>query len=144
MVLGENLGCAPLPAITIAGEEKPMRVFADAQCIGVNPYTDHPKAAMELAAFLASAESQMLRYEIHGAVPALPELCEEAEIQNSPLTVAMMRTIEQSASFWPNIEGMRAYYNGMDALRSGLLDGSIHEGNYKERLSELFTFKLKK
>ena len=142
--LGDNFGVAPLPSINIAGEEKPMRVFTDTQCIGVNAKTKHPKAAMELAAYLASYESQLLRFELHDTVPALRALHEDAAVQKSPLTVAMMESMEQSAAYWPDLEDMREYWQSMKVLCGGVVDGSIREDQAEATLDQLFTFKLKK
>jgi arabinogalactan oligomer/maltooligosaccharide transport system substrate-binding protein len=71
--LGDDLGIAMLPKFTIDGEEYQMTAMSGTKCVGVNDYVDNSDGkkdlCMEFAAFLASEEGQLLRYEMRGVTP---------------------------------------------------------------------------
>ena len=56
-VLGDNLGIAALPTITINGEDKQMMSFAGSKALGVNPNTEYPQISVALAKYLAANSS---------------------------------------------------------------------------------------
>ena len=92
--LGEDLGAAACPTVMIGGEAKQMLPYAGSKVVGVNPHASNMKAAMEFAAYLASVESQKLRFELRGIVPAATELQSMEALQNSICAQAIMDTMK--------------------------------------------------
>ena len=72
--MGDKLGAVQLPMVEIGGEQKQMKAFLGSKAVGVNPYSCYPAVSCEFAAFLASVESQKLRYEMRGVIPFGPFL----------------------------------------------------------------------
>ena len=94
--LGDKLGVAPLPTATIAGQQVQLRARIDPNLVGVNHYTQSPKLSAELAIFLASEESQLLRYRMQGVTPTIQSLASHPEIKADMVASAEMTVINNS------------------------------------------------
>ncbi len=129
--LGDNLGVAQLPTITIDGETKQLRAFAGCKAIGVNLYADNLIASYLLAAYLGSPEGQMLRYELSGVIPCDPSLADR--IANDPVALAQLNSLNQSATVQPTIPEMGIWWDTAANLANEILAGSVTHQNAEER-----------
>ena len=132
--LGDKLGCAVLPKFTMNGTDYQMKSFAGSKAIGVNPNAANPKAAMQLAAFLASADGQLARYELSAITPAATA-CAEAEAVKSNFVVATESAEMATATIaQPTIAAMNAYWDPVKNFGLNILNGSITYDNVEEML----------
>ena len=132
--LGDKLGCAVLPTFTMNGTDYQMKSFAGSKAIGVNPNASNPKAAMQLAAFLASADGQLARYELSAITPAATA-CAEAEAVKSNFVVATESAEMATATIaQPTIAAMNAYWDPVKNFGLNILNGSITYENVEEML----------
>ena len=129
--LGDNLGCAVLPTFTLDdGNTYQMKSFASNKAIGVNPNAKFPKAAMQLAQFLASVESLTLRYELSGVNPAI----NGAEVESGTAAVvgAQMASAAIAQSVLPE---MANYWDPVKNFGLNILNGSITRDNAAESVA---------
>ena len=135
--LGEDLGAAAAPTVMIGGEAKQLLPYAGSKVVGVNPHAKNMKAAMEFAAYMASVESQKLRFELRGIVPAATELQSLEGLQNSICAQAIMDTMNGKSAFQPKIPEMDAVWGPVGTFGSNIKDGMITMDNYKEAVDDL-------
>lgn len=133
--LGDNLGAAQPPMVTINGEQKQMKAFAGAKAVAVNPNSSNQKAAMEFAAFMASTEGQLLRYQIRSAIPVAASLASDPAIANDVVAVAILNTIANASVLQP-VSGMDQWWGNMDTLGSNILNGSVTAENAADSLTK--------
>ena len=136
--MGDKLGCAPLPTITIDGQQKQLKAFAGSKAIGVNPHCDNQKAAMQLAAFLACEESQLLRFQMRGVTPAHKELANHPSIMASEVAVAEMAVMEYCSVVQPHISEMSSFWSPMGTFGGAVVNGDITLDNYKDQVDLLY------
>ena len=135
--LGENMGVAQLPTITINGEAKSLKSFAGSKALGVNKQSKHPKAAMQLAAFLSSAEAQLAHYELRGIIPAASELAANATISADAVAVGQANTMINTAIGQPTIPEMNNYWGAADTMGAAIVNGEVTADNAAEQ-TQLF------
>lgn len=140
--IGDNIGFAALPTVTIAGKQVQLKYPVNSKAIGVNPRGEHTEVALELAAFLSSAESQLLRYELRGVIPAHKELVDHPSITESPDTAAKMAFLNNCAVALPwgatTPWGATNFWSPMGDFTNALEDGEITLDNYKEKVDQLY------
>ena len=128
--LGEDLGCAVLPTFTLAnGETYQMKSFASNKAVGVNPNAKSPKAAMQLAQFLTTAEALQLRYELSGYIPAAADAKVESATANVVSAQMASATIAQ-----PVLAEMANFWDPVKNFGLNILNGSITPDNAREML----------
>ena len=137
--LGDDLGAAACPTVMIGGEAKQMLPYCGSKVVGVNPHAKNMKAAMEFAAYMASVESQKLRFELRGIVPAATELQSMEALQNSICAQAIMDTMNGKSAFQPKIPEMDAVWNPVATFGANVKDGMITMDNYKTAVDEMQT-----
>ena len=135
--LGEDLGAAAAPTVMIGGEAKQLLPYAGSKVVGVNPHAKNMKAAMEFAAYMASVESQKLRFELRGIVPAATELQSLEGLQNSICAQAIMDTMNGKSAFQPKIPEMDAVWGPVGTFGANIKDGMITMDNYKTAVDDL-------
>jgi arabinogalactan oligomer/maltooligosaccharide transport system substrate-binding protein len=135
--LGENFAAAQLPCITINGEQKQMKSFGGSKALGVNKQSKHPKAAMQLAAFLSSAEAQLAHYELRGIIPAASELASNPTIAADVVAVAQSNTMVNTAIGQPIIPEMGNYWGPADTIADAIVNGEVTYDNAAEQ-TQLF------
>ena len=135
--LGDDLGAAACPTVMIGGEAKQMLPYCGSKVVGVNPHAKNMKAAMEFAAYMASVESQKLRFELRGIVPAATELQSLEALQNSICAQAIMDTMNGKSAFQPKIPEMDAVWNPVATFGTNVKDGMITMDNYKTAVDDL-------
>ena len=129
--LGENLGCAVLPTFTMNGTDYQMKSFASNKAIGVNPNAKNPKAAMQLAEFLVSAESLMLRYELSGYTPAANGATVDSATVTTLNAQMAAATIPQ-----PTIAQMSNFWDPVKNFGLNILNGSVTHDNAAEMIAK--------
>ena len=129
--LGDKLGCAVLPTFTMNGTDYQMKSFASNKAIGVNPNAKNPKAAMQLAEFLVSAESLMLRYELSGYTPAANGATVDSATVTTLNAQMAAATIPQ-----PTIAQMSNFWDPVKNFGLNILNGSITHDNAAEMIAK--------
>ena len=135
--LGENLGAAACPTVMIGGEAKQMLPYAGSKVVGVNPHAANMKAAMQFAAFLASVESQQLRFELRGITPAAVALQDMDAIKSSICAQAIFDTMNGKSAFQPKIPEMDPVWGPVGTFGGNIKEGKITWDNYKEQVDAL-------
>ena len=135
--LGENLGACATPTVMIGGEAKQLLPYAGSKLVGVNPNSKNMKAAMEFAAYLASVESQQLRYELRGIIPCATALQELDAIKNSEVAQAIFDTINNKSAFQPKITEMDPVWGPVGTFGANIKDGVITKDNIKDSVDAL-------
>ena len=135
--LGEDLGAAAAPTVMIGGEAKQLLPYAGSKVVGVNPHAKNMAAAMQFAAYLASVESQKLRFELRGIVPAATELQSLEGLTTSICAQAIMDTMNGKSAFQPKIPEMDAVWGPVGTFGANIKDGMITMDNYKEAVDAL-------
>ena len=134
--LGDNLGAVALPTATIEGKAVQLSNFVDFKTITVKSNTAYPLAAQQLAVYMASADSCLLRYQKQGDVPVLKSLAESDAI-TSDFVAGALNAQASSATNQPSISKMGDYWDPMKALGEGIYYGEITEANLGEQLDAL-------
>ncbi len=136
-VLGDKLGVVALPTFKCAGKDVQLKSFAGSKCVGVNPNAKNMKAAVELAAFLASDESQLARYEMRGVIPAAKNLANNDKIKSNELAIAQMNTMNNTSVAQPILPEMANYWAPMGTFGGAVANGDVNADNYKEQVDLL-------
>lgn len=138
-ILGDNLGIASLPTVTIDGAEKQLKSFAGSKAIGVNPNTEYPQVALALAKFLASPEAQQKHYELRAVVPCNTELLAQEPIVSDALVLAQNDTFENTSIIQPYVKKMSNYWTASDAMAPAIINGEVTHDNAAEKTEEYNT-----
>jgi len=135
--LGENLGAVPAPTVMINGEAKQLKAYANSSVVGVNPNAKNMKAAMQFAAFLASADSQLLRFQLRNITPAVTALAENPEVAASVVATAEIAAMDYASVAQPTIYEMGSVWVPMEAYGNSLANGTITRSNVAESVDKL-------
>lgn len=127
----ENVGIAPLPTITIGGEEKQLLAFAGSKAIGINPNCEYPEVAVALALYLGSNEAQKVHYDLRGIVPTNEDVAELEEVANNPIVKGQMDALEESSVIQPLVSGMSLFWTPMENMGRAILSGEVNKENSK-------------
>ncbi len=136
--MGDKLGCAALPTITVAGKQVQLEAFAGSKAVGVNPHADNQKAAMQLASFLANEESQLKRFEMRQITPAHKNLATNATVTASEVAVAEMAVMNNCSVAQPVIAEMGAFWSPMGTFGGAVMNGDVTLENYKDQIDLLY------
>ena len=84
-ILGDNMGCAPLPSFTVDGKTYHLGSFSGNKLMGVKPQTDVKKAAVlqKLALYLTNEKCQTERFEAVGWGPSNLKAQQNEKVQES-------------------------------------------------------------
>ena len=138
---GDRLGVAMLPSFTIDGSTYQMKAMSSSKCVGVNPYAARTEGkylvCTEFAAFLASEEAQLARYEMRGVIPAHKDLRYHPLIAADPVAVAEMDTITYASVLQPSLEEMNYYWGPLGNFCNKLCKGDITFDNYEIVVDDL-------
>ena len=135
--LGENLGAVAAPTVTINGEAAQLKAYAGSKAVGVNPNADNQKAAMQFAAFLASADSQLLRFQLRNITPAVTALAENADVAASIVAVAESNTMAFASVAQPTIAEMNPVWGPVGTFGTNIADGMVTRDNVVESVDAL-------
>jgi arabinogalactan oligomer/maltooligosaccharide transport system substrate-binding protein len=133
-VLGENLGTAKLPTVTIEGEQVQLSSYAGYKLIGVNGYSKNKGEAHKLALWLTNYDNQMTRYRARGFAPTNLRAAENEEVKADPIlsALAAQRQFARTqkdvpVNYWTPTKGFG------NAL-IGAKDGSMTKEKLKQQL----------
>ncbi len=133
-VLGENLGVAQPPMVTIAGKQVQMMSFRGTKAVGVNPNCKNQKAAMQLASFLASKEAQMDRFNMRNVIPTHVELATSEAVLKNPCAAVEMATMEKCSVVQPVITEMAAYWTPAGTFGAAIANKEVTMENYQDQV----------
>lgn len=89
-VWGDQYAAAKLPTYQVAGQPVQMASFSGFKLVGVNAYSDHVGAAMDLAAFMTGREAQVLRFQLRRQGPSNLEALADPAVQAEPAIAAIV------------------------------------------------------
>ena len=130
--LGEDLGAVAAPTVMMNGAPAQLKAYAGSKAVGVNPNASNPKAAMQFAAFLASADSQLLRFQLRNITPAVTALAENADVAASIVAVAESNTMAYASFAQPTIAEMNPVWGPVGTFGTNIADGMITRDNVVE------------
>lgn len=136
--MGDKLGCAAVPTVTIGGKQVQLKAFAGSKAVGVNPYCKTQKPAMELAAFLASKESQQTRFEMRNVIPCHVELAQDATILANQVAAAEIAVMTNCAAIQPVIPQLGSFWDPMGTFGGNVKNGEINKDNYADQVQILY------
>ena len=136
-ILGDNFGVAPLPSMTVDGEEVQLKPFTSSKAIGVKSTTAYPQVAIELAMYLGGYDSQKLHYETRGYVPCYKGLVNDTEIQKDAVVAVDSWTVENIAVPRANYTEMSYFWTAAESFGNELRDGIMTHENAAEKLKTL-------
>ena len=134
--LGDKLGAVPLPTADMSGEAVTLSNFVDFKTIAANARTKYPEAVQQLVVYLANKDSSRRRFEAFGEIPVLQNLADNEAIKNDIAASALNAQVNFATS-QPSISQMDNYWGNMAEFGTGILDGSIDQGNLKQKLDQL-------
>ena len=132
-ILGENMGAAALPTYTLNGKEKQMMAYAGSKAIGVNPYSKHMVAAVELAVYLGSAKAQQSHYELRNVIPCNTELLAEESVASDVLVTAQNDTFTRTSILQPFVAAMNNCWVPVENMGKGIRNGSVTKENAQQQ-----------
>ena len=135
--LGDKLGAVAAPTVKMGGEAKQLKAYAGSKAVGVNPNAKNQKAAMQFAAFLASADSQLLRFQLRNITPAVTALAENAEVAASIVAAAESDTMARTSVAQPTIAEMNPVWGPVGTFGTNLADGAVTAENLKDSVDAM-------
>ena len=135
--LGEDLGAVAAPTVMMNGAPAQLKAYAGSKAVGVNPNAANQKAAMQFAAFLASADSQLLRFQLRNITPAVTALGENAEVAASIVASAESATMAYASFAQPTIAEMNPVWGPVGTFGTNLADGTVTRENAQEMVDLL-------
>jgi len=135
--LGENLGAVAAPTVMINGAPAQLKAYAGSKAVGVNPNAKNMKAAMQFAAFLASADSQLLRFQLRNITPAVTALSENADVAASIVAVAESNTMAFASVAQPTIAEMNPVWGPVGTFGTNIADGMVTRDNVVESVDAM-------
>ena len=136
-VLGDKLGAAPAPTVMMNGAPAQLKAYAGSKAVGVNPNAKNAKAAMQFAAFLASADSQLLRFQLRNITPAVTALAENPDVAASIVAAAESATMANTSVAQPTIAEMNPVWGPVGTYGTNLADGKVTAENVAEMVDLL-------
>ena len=135
--LGEDLGAVAAPTVMINGAPAQLKAYAGSKAVGVNPNAKNMKAAMQFAAFLASADSQLLRFQLRNITPAVTALAENADVAASIVAVAESNTMAFASVAQPTIAEMNPVWGPVGTFGTNIADGAVTRDNVVESVDAM-------
>ena len=135
--LGEDLGAVAAPTVMINGAPAQLKAYAGSKAVGVNPNAKNMKAAMQFAAFLASSDSQLLRFQLRNITPAVTALIENADVAASIVAVAESATLAYASVAQPTIAEMNPVWGPVGTFGSNIADGMVTRDNVVESVDAM-------
>ncbi|MBP3870258.1 MAG: extracellular solute-binding protein [Faecalicoccus sp.] len=127
--LGDNMGIAPVPTITINGEQKQLLSFAGVKAIGVNAYSKNPEQAVALAAFLGSTQAQQDHFDLRMVVPTDTTI----DVSDNPLVKAQNDTINDTSFIQPFVSNMSNFWSPAETFGTAIVNGKVTHDNAAEQ-----------
>jgi len=132
--LGDNLGAAQLPTITVDGTNYQLSNFADFRAIGVKSNTAFPKAAQQLAAFLGNEQSQLEFFKSNSICPTITNLATNPEVMANVAATALIKQATQFSTPQPSIPQVSQYWTPAQAFGTSVINKETTAANLQENL----------
>ena len=95
-LLGDNMGVAKLPQVTIGGEQKQLTTYMGCKLIGVNGYSQNKGEAHKLALWLTNEQNQLIRFQTRGFGPSNIKAAANEAVRNDVVLSAVMAQAQYS------------------------------------------------
>lgn len=133
--LGDNMGVAALPTVTIDGKEGQMKSFMGSKAIGVNPNAENQQVAMSLAAYLASEKAQTAHYEMRNILPSNINI----SLADDPIATAVTKVMTDTSIMQPLVKEMNNYWAPAENMGKNIQSGEVTKDNAAEKTEEMNT-----
>lgn len=133
--LGDNMGVAALPTVTIDGKEGQMKSFIGSKAIGVNPNAENQQVAMSLAAYLAGEKAQTAHYEMRNLLPSNINI----SLADDPIATAVTNVMTDTSIMQPLVSEMSNYWSPAENMGKALVAGEITADNAAEKTEDMNT-----
>ena len=94
------------------------------------------KPAMQFAAFLASTEGQLLRYQVRSAIPVATALAEDPTVASDIVAVAILDTIANTSILQPTLPEMGNWWTPIETLGRNIVSGEVNASNGADSLAK--------
>lgn len=133
--LGDNMGVAALPTVTIDGKEGQMKSFIGSKAIGVNPNAENQQVAMSLAAYLAGEKAQTAHYEMRNILPSNINI----SLADDPIATAVTNVMIDTSIMQPLCKEMGNYWSPAENMGKNIQSGEVTKDNAAEKTEEMNT-----
>ena len=133
--LGDNMGVAALPTVTIDGKEGQMKSFIGSKAIGVNPNAENQQVAMSLAAYLAGEKAQTAHYEMSNILPSNINI----SLADDPIATAVTNVMTDTSIMQPLCKEMSNYWSPAENMGKNIQSGEVTKANAAEKTEEMNT-----
>ena len=133
--LGDNMGVAGLPTVTIDGKEGQMKSFIGSKAIGVNPNAENQQVAMSLAAYLAGEKAQTAHYEMRNILPSNINI----SLADDPIATAVTNVMTDTSIMQPLCKEMGNYWSPAENMGKNIQSGEVTKDNAAEKTEEMNT-----
>lgn len=133
--LGDNMGVAALPTVTIDGKEGQMKSFIGSKAIGVNPNAENQQVAMSLAAYLAGEKAQTAHYEMRNLLPSNVNI----SLADDPIATAVTNVMTDTSIMQPLCKEMSNYWSPAENMGKNIQSGEVTKDNAAEKTEEMNT-----
>ena len=133
--LGDNMGVAALPTVTIDGKEGQMKSFIGSKAIGVNPNAENQQVAMSLAAYLAGEKAQTAHYEMRNILPSNINI----SLADDPIATAVTNVMTDTSIMQPLCKEMVNYWSPAENMGKNIQSGEVTKDNAAEKTEEMNT-----
>lgn len=133
--LGDNMGVAALPTVTIDGKEGQMKSFIGSKAIGVNPNAENQQVAMSLAAYLAGEKAQTAHYEMRNILPSNINI----SLADDPIATAVTNVMTDTYIMQPLCKEMSNYWSPAENMGKNIQSGEVTKDNAAEKTEEMNT-----
>ena len=127
--LGDDWGVAKLPTFNLNGKPVQMKAFAGSTVYAWNPYTKHPVAADQFAAFLAGTYSQEQHYKMRSVIPSDVEVAAIPEVKADAVAQAQIDTIAEASVTQPSIAEMANFWSTCENFGNSIYNNEVTEDN---------------
>ena len=118
-----------------------MTAMSGSKCVGVNPNSNSVDgkqlACTEFAAFLASEEAQLARYEMRGVIPAHKNLKNNEKIAADPVAIAEIDTIAKASVIQSALPEMGNYWSPVETIGKNIIAGDVDMSNYQKAVDDM-------
>lgn len=133
--LGDNMGVAALPTVTIDGKEGQMKSFIGSKAIGVNPNAENQQVAMSLATYLAGEKAQTAHYEMRNLLPSNINI----SLADDPIATAVTNVMTDTSIMQPLCKEMSNYWSPAENMGKNIQSGEVTKDNAAEKTEEMNT-----
>ena len=133
--LGDNMGVAALPTVTIDGKEGQMKSYIGSKAIGVNPNAENQQVAMSLAAYLAGEKAQTAHYEMRNLLPSNINI----SLADDPIATAVTNVMTDTSIMQPLCKEMSNYWSPAENMGKNIQSGEVTKDNAAEKTEEMNT-----